>query len=149
MQRMRRYTIILLAAALLLTGCSQKGIIPARKMKAILYDMYLVDAQISMDSDFMAKADTTSVYGAVFAEYGYTPEDFSRSLDYYLEKPVQFKEMINEVYARMAKETAVQTLDPMSEMTMEEAAPDNAPKGKSKRQRKAPKFENPTETETL
>ena len=146
---MRRFTIILLAAAVLLAGCSRKGVIPERKMKAILYDMYLVDAQIAVDSDYAAMADTTSVYGAVFAQYGYTPEDFRYSMDHYLSNPVKFKEMIAQVYRRMEKETAVQPLDPMEQMKMEEASPDGGKKGKSKRQRKDPKFESPTQLESF
>ena len=108
----RRYQAVLLVALLLLTGCSGKGIIPPRKMSHILHDMYVLDAQLAVDHDYAAKADTTSVYGSVFADYGYTQEDFARSLDYYLQNPVKFKEVFGMTHKQFESEVGPVDLDP-------------------------------------
>ncbi|MBR0534433.1 MAG: DUF4296 domain-containing protein [Bacteroidales bacterium] len=108
----RRYQAVLLVATLLLAGCSQKGVIPARKMSLILHDMYVLDAQLAVDREYALKADTTSVYGSVFADYGCTQEDFARSLDYYLQNPVKFKEVFEMAHKRFESEVGDVELDP-------------------------------------
>jgi hypothetical protein len=108
----RRYQAVLLVALLLLTGCSGKGIIPPRKMSHILHDMYVLDAQLAVDRDYASKADTTSVYGSVFADYGYSQEDFARSLDYYLQNPVKFKEVFGMTHKQFESEVGDVDLDP-------------------------------------
>lgn len=102
----KRCPVILLALALLLSGCASKGVIPPRKMASILHDMYILDAQIENRYEFIAMADTSSVYGALFDEYGYTVDDFNKSLDYYLHNPVQFKEIFKMAHDRYEKEAA-------------------------------------------
>ena len=108
----RRYQVVLLAAALLLSGCSDKAVIPARKMAAILHDMYVVDAQLEVENSYRQMADTSSVYGAVFASYGYSEEDFNKALDYYLHHPVQFKEVVSTAHKRFEAEVGDRDLDP-------------------------------------
>lgn len=100
----RRCPVILLVIMLLLSGCSHKGVIPPGKMSKILHDMYVLDAQIEYARDYSNMADTTSVYGALFDEYGYSVEDFNRSLDYYLHHPVKFKEIFKVTFDRFESE---------------------------------------------
>lgn len=108
----RRYQAVLLIAVLFLSGCSQKGIIPPRKMASIIHDMYVLDAQLAVDHEYSAKADTTSVYGSVFADYGCSQEDFARSLDYYLQNPIKFKEIFTAAHQRFEAEVGTGELVP-------------------------------------
>lgn len=110
----RRYQVLLLAAVMLLAGCSDKPVIPARKMASIFHDMYLLDAQLDIENSFRNMADTSSVYGAVFAEYGYSEDDFRSALDYYLHHPVQLKEVIAMGHKRFDEEIGKRELDPAS-----------------------------------
>jgi len=116
----RRFKVVLVAVVLILTGCAGKGVIPARKMSKILHDMYVLDAQISQVREYRPMADTTSVYGALLAEYGYTQEDFSKSLDYYLNNPVKFKEVFAAVHKRFEAEVGSFELNPAGALFEEE-----------------------------
>ena len=100
----RRCLLISLVLVLALCGCTKRGVIPARKMASILHDMYILDAQIETSSEYTNMADTSSVYGALFDEYGYSVEDFNRSIDYYLHNPVKFKEIFEKTKERYDKE---------------------------------------------
>lgn len=135
----RRYQAVLLVAALLLSGCSQKGVIPPRKMASILHDMYVLDAQVSLNSEYVDKADTTSVYGALLAEYGYTGEDFNKSIDYYLSRPVKFKEIFNDVFNRFESEVVVNEIDPRNMVFDELVNPAQPEKARNRRLRKSSK----------
>lgn len=100
----RRCQVVLLLVALLLSGCARKDVIPARKMVSILHDMYLLDIQVRLDRDYNEMADTTSVYGAVLAEYGYDQDDFNNSIDYYLHHPMKYQDIYKEVHKRFEAE---------------------------------------------
>ncbi|MBR4772153.1 MAG: DUF4296 domain-containing protein [Bacteroidales bacterium] len=100
----KRCPVILTVLVLLLAGCAEKGVIPPRKMASILHDMYILDAQLEYARDYSAMADTSAVYGSLFNEYGYSIEDFNRSLDYYLHNPVQFKEIFKIAHDRYENE---------------------------------------------
>jgi hypothetical protein len=116
----RRWPLILLVIVLLASGCSPKGIIPPKKMARILHDMYLLDAQIENDVDYTIMADTTAVYGALFDEYGYTVEDFNRSLDHYLHDPIAFKEIFKMAHDRYEKEALAYEAEAEREMVVDE-----------------------------
>lgn len=109
---MKRSRTVLLALALLLPGCSGADVIPAGKMASILHDMYVLDAQIAVTSEYVTMADTTSVYGAILNEYGYTPEDFNRSLDYYLASPGRFREVSNKAHKQFEEEVSGSEFNP-------------------------------------
>ena len=135
----RRYQAVLLVAALLLSGCAQKGVIPPGKMSRIMHDMYVLDAQLSQDRTYSAIADTTSVYGSLFAEYGYSQEDFSRSLDYYLHHPVKFKEIFSMVQKRFDSEVGNVELEPAGMLFDEFDDPvEKAGRMRARRTRRAP-----------
>lgn len=108
----RRYQAILLAVVLILTGCARKDVIPARKMSGILHDMYVLDAQLSQARKYRQTADTTSVYGALLAEYGYTQEEFNNSLKYYLNNPVKFRDVFDAAHKRFEAEAGSFELNP-------------------------------------
>lgn len=119
----RRCQVVLIAVVLILTGCARKGVIPARKMSNIIHDMYVLDAQISQVRKYRPIADTTSVYGALLAEYGYTQEDFSKSLDYYLNNPVKFKEVFDAAHKRFELEAGSFELNPIGSFVEEDDDP--------------------------
>ena len=65
-------------------------------------------------------ADTTAVYGSLFNEYGYTVEDFNRSLDYYLHDPIEFKEIFKMAHDRYEKEVLTYEAEAEREMMVDE-----------------------------
>lgn len=78
-------TIFLCCFLALAASCTQKGIIPKKKMASIYADFYLMDQYLGADRTMRKFADTTAVYKPVLRYYGYTAEDYFASVDYYLE----------------------------------------------------------------
>lgn len=128
--------------ALILAGCSRKGIIPSGKMARILHDMYLIDAEIENDGDYSAMADTTLVYAAVFDEYGYSVDDFQRSLDYYLHNPIKFKEVFKMAHDRFENE--MKAFAP-AEAEISEPVLDEPSDNKARRRRFRRELEQPSD----
>ncbi|MBO6068612.1 MAG: DUF4296 domain-containing protein [Bacteroidales bacterium] len=111
----RRCQFILLAAVLVFTGCSKKAAIPPNKMALILHDMYMLDAEIESSGSYSLMADTSSVYGGLFEQYGYSVEDFNSSLDFYLNDPMTFKEIFKKALDRFEKEAKAYELTEATE----------------------------------
>jgi len=80
---------------LLLGSCSKKGIIGKKDMVSIIQEMYLADQYIEMNPDMRAMTDSLRVYPAIFAKYGYTVEDYSNSLRYYLQKSDTYNKILS------------------------------------------------------
>ncbi|MBR3526748.1 MAG: DUF4296 domain-containing protein [Bacteroidales bacterium] len=143
----RRCLYISLVAVLVLSGCSRKAPISPNKMALILHDMYLLDAQIENDGGYSVMADTTSVYGAVFEQYGFTAEDFNTSIDYYLNDPVTFKEIFKKAHDRFEKEAkAYEVAEATEEVGMNVEEPEDKRAGRRRgRHQAAPPVEEETE----
>ena len=72
---------ILAAAA----GCTPRGIIPKRKMAAINAEMFLFDQYADADRQMKRITDTCAIYKPLLRSYGYSVEQYSASVDYYLD----------------------------------------------------------------
>ena len=83
MKNFRALFLICLAACLV--SCTPKGIIPKKKLAAIHADMFMFDQYVGADNSMKRFTDTCAVYKPLLRSYGYTSEDYYRSVDYYLE----------------------------------------------------------------
>lgn len=104
---MRRAVHIAVLAVLLaaLCACSHRArVIPADKLARIYYDMFLVDQWIRDNSDVRPVADTTLVFDPIFRRYGYTFEDYDRSVQYYLDRPDDYTKLLSRVEEALRKE---------------------------------------------
>ncbi len=82
---MRRPVYAILALAVfVLASCSGKGIIPRSDMAEITADLFMVDQWFEQNQRYARMTDTSLVYAEVFEKYGYTGEDYLKSLDYYM-----------------------------------------------------------------
>lgn len=82
---MRRPVYAILALAVfVLASCSGKGIIPRSDMAQITADLFMVDQWFEQNQRYARMTDTSLVYAEVFEKYGYTGEDYLKSLDYYM-----------------------------------------------------------------
>ena len=87
-------TLILLACTLSFLSCKrQEGIIPKDTMARIYYDIYITDEAVDSKYIYRKMADTMRVYEPIFNKYGYTTEDYNRSVAFYLERPDKFKDV--------------------------------------------------------
>ena len=82
---MRRPVYAILALAVfVLASCSGKGIIPRSDMAEITADLFMVDQWFEQNQRYARMTDTSLVYAEVFEKYGYTGDDYLKSLDYYM-----------------------------------------------------------------
>jgi len=91
--------IALLAVILLFASCSEKEggeVIPHNDFAKIYADMFISDQWIREHPETMAIADTTLIYEPIFNKYGYTTDDYLKSVDYYLYDPVRFSRILEE-----------------------------------------------------
>lgn len=101
---MRRLSFIL-ALALCLFSCSRGGkVIPAGKMSEIYEEMLVMDQWIRTNGGRMSRvADTSLVYAPILERYGYTPEDYRRSVEHYLNEPGEFTDILKETQRRLQR----------------------------------------------
>lgn len=72
-----RYITLVLAAALLLAGCSKKNIIPDSDLEKITKEMFVVNAYAANQQ---LNTDSLDIYTPILNRYGYTHEDFFNTL---------------------------------------------------------------------
>lgn len=103
-----RLTLICAACAFLsAASCRQeRGIIPEDVMSKIYYDMYMTDEAIKSDNRLRRMTDTLLVYEPIFRRYGYTSEDYTRSVGYYLEHTDIYQEIFERTGQMMEKREA-------------------------------------------
>ena len=98
---------IVVSAALLaaLCGCGRPSrVISAEKMTRIYQDMFLADQWLRDNADARKVADTTLFFDPIFRKYGYSFEDYDRSVQYYLEHPDRYTKILNRAADRLRKE---------------------------------------------
>lgn len=85
---------VIVSALILIMSCSKKkDIIPEDTLSQIYFDMYLTDEAVSLNYKYRRMADTLNIYEPIFNRYGYTSEDFRRSVNFYLERPDRFEDV--------------------------------------------------------
>lgn len=103
-----RYLFLILTAALLcLSSCrDRKDIIPKGTMSKIYYDIYMTDEAVDVNYGLRKMADTMRIYEPIFNKYGYTTEDYNRSVSFYLERPDKFESVFEDTKTMLEKRKA-------------------------------------------
>lgn len=95
MKRIAAYLLVAVTALACLSGCGRDAkVMPPNMMSQVYFDMFMMDKWIRETPEVRAEADTTLVYEAIFRKYGYTTDDYNKSLDYYLDNPEQHLKII-------------------------------------------------------
>lgn len=81
-----------------LFSCSSKEI-PERELPQIISEIYKVDRHIGLNYNLAVKSDTTKIYESVLGHYGYTNEQFVKSIERYLHRP----EKLKRIYIKAAE----------------------------------------------
>lgn len=103
---MKRFCIYFLGLLCLLSlfSCRKGGkIIPEAKMTEIYADMFLEDQWLVTFRKYRLMADTTLFYDPIFEKHGYDFEDFSRSVDYYVDHPEKYIKLLRKTEDLLAK----------------------------------------------
>lgn len=104
---MRRAAHIAVLAVVLagLCACGHRNrIIPENKLVRIYHDMFLADQWVRDHPDARTDVDTTLLFDPIFHHYGYTFEDYDRTVQYYLDRSDQFVKILNRVETQLRKE---------------------------------------------
>ena len=83
------FCIIILALAA--SSCSRgPRVIPRGKMARIYAEMLVTDQWINSTPSVKRMADTSLVYEPILEKYGYTTEDYRRSVEVYMDDPERY-----------------------------------------------------------
>ena len=112
---LRNIVLVSAFAVLLLAGCNEKDgkVIPRGTLAEIYAEMLVVDQWIANDLSLKRQADTSFVYAPILEKYGYTPDDYRKSVDHYMHDP--------ERYSRILRTSAEILGERLSELKIEKA----------------------------
>lgn len=97
--------IALPVIAVVLSACVREArVISVRKMERIYREMFLADQWLADNPDRRVAADTTWFYEPVFEKYGFTLKDYQKSVDFYLNDPERYAEMVGRVMDGLLRE---------------------------------------------
>ena len=120
---------ILAVSVLLLTlfSCSQKKerVIPKDRLSEIYAEMFVMDQWLDDNRDLRRTADTSLVYAPVLEKYGYTYDDYLRSVDVYMKDPQR--------YAKILRSSSEILNARLAELKAEKKAMEDAEREKARR----------------
>ena len=77
-----------------LSSCRDSRVIDEEDMAKIYAEMLMTDQWIRENPEVKNLADTTLVYEPILKKYGYTSENYRYSVNYYLDRPKDFAEIM-------------------------------------------------------
>lgn len=92
--------LVILTCAFSLVSCDRPPI-PSGDFADISYEMFLVNFYVSKYPDVELSTDSLSVYGAVLEKYGYSPEDYRGTTEYYVSHPDKYARLYKSVQRRI------------------------------------------------
>lgn len=102
------HTLAAILLCLVLSSCgARQRIIPRSTMADIYADMLLADQWLADHNYERPVADTSLFYDPIFASYGYTFEDYDRSVKHYLKDPERFSKVFREASRRLKRKGKV------------------------------------------
>ena len=98
MRKVFLYISALIAVLFLCLACSgdRASVIPRGKLAKIYAEMLVMDQWAQSESHLRATADTSLIYEPVFHKYGYDIQDYTRSVEYYMQDPERFSRILRE-----------------------------------------------------
>ena len=102
MKPLFRHTVTALVLSLLLFSCSgRQRIIPRDVLTDIYVDMFLADQWLEDHRSEKSRTDTLLFYDPIFQRYGYTFEDYDRSVQHYLKDPERFSKIFRDAAQKL------------------------------------------------
>ena len=102
---LQHFVVLLSLAAVLFSSCNMGGekVIPRAKLSRIYAEMLMTDQWIQSTPGVRLIADTSLVYAPILESYGYTTEDYMRSVDAYMDDPERFSRILRQTSAILDK----------------------------------------------
>ena len=91
--RLIRHIVPIVLLAVTLVSCG-KRVISRADMAEIYAEILLTDQWITSNPGQRHRADTSLVYAPILEKYGYTKEDYVRSVDKYMDDPERFSRIL-------------------------------------------------------
>ena len=88
------FALALLMTSFSLTGCKEDGIIEEDVMAQIYAEMFVTDQWLNANVRLRTVADTSMVYEPILEKYGYNRDDYRRSIEYYLQDPEDYADIM-------------------------------------------------------
>ena len=82
-------------------SCMRAKYIPEETMSDIYYEMYITDQLIRKDRKKKKESDTLLVYEPIFERFGYTSDDYRKSVNHYLLEPEKFEKIFRKTQAKL------------------------------------------------
>ncbi len=84
-----------------MVSCMREKYIPEETMSDIYYEMYITDQLIRKDRKKKKESDTLLVYEPIFERFGYTSDDYRKSVNHYLLEPEKFEKIFRKTQAKL------------------------------------------------
>ncbi|GAA4747734.1 DUF4296 domain-containing protein [Flavisolibacter ginsenosidimutans] len=95
------------------SGEVPKGVLPPKKMEAVLYDVIRADEWVDFaslqDSTFRKFSKRTALYDSVFRLHSISKDDYRKSMSFYQGRPDLLKEILGSLKAK--SDTALKRLN--------------------------------------
>ena len=103
-----RHILMLMACALFLISCSDRGgrVIPRAKLAEIYAEMFVTDQWVLSTPSVRRLADTSLVYEPILEKYGYTSADYRKSVEVYMDDPERFSRILRSTVGILDKRLA-------------------------------------------
>lgn len=95
------FVFMLLAMAVL--SCGKARIIPRGKLVDIYAEMFLTDQWLRDNQDIKKTADTLLVYEPIFNRYGYTTDDYLKTVEHYMREPDKYAKILKNTAKKLEK----------------------------------------------
>ena len=82
-------------------SCVREKYISEETMSDIYYEMYITDQLIRKDRKKKKESDTLLVYEPIFERFGYTSDDYRKSVNHYLLEPEKFEKIFRKTQAKL------------------------------------------------
>lgn len=125
MNKAFRHILAFSTIILILSSCEPRvRVIPRDKLAEIYADMYVSDQWVASNPQERDLAETSWIYEPIFKKYGYTLEDYQKSVRYYLRDPEKYAKILTKT-SNILKQHADELKTDERKLQMMRMAPDN------------------------
>lgn len=94
--------LVILSCAFSLVSCNRPPI-SSGDFADMAYEMFLASFYVGNNPSVELSTDSLSVYGAILEKYGYTPEDYRNTTEYYVSHPGDYARLYKSVQRRITR----------------------------------------------
>ncbi len=97
------HILVFVLLALTVLSCGKARVIPRGKLVDIYAEMFLTDQWLRDNQDVKKTADTLLVYEPIFNRYGYTTDDYLKTVEHYMREPDKYAKILKNTAKKLEK----------------------------------------------